>query len=76
MQRSFGSGLTGKTTRMFFAKVIFVSVEFDMSGLFGHIAQLPACILLTYNPLSSTSLHNTTIPPEKSVSSFILVFVL
>ena len=77
MQRSFGSGLTGKTTGLFFAKVIFVSVEFDMSGLFGQIAQLPAWkFLFTYDPLSSTSLHNTTIPPEKSVSSFILVFIL
>ena len=77
MQHSFGSGLTGKTTRLFFAEVIFVSVEFDMSGLFGQIAQLPAWIcFITYDPLSSTSLHNTTIPPEKSVSSFILVFIL
>ena len=59
MQRSFGSGIMGKTTRMIFAKVIFVSVECDMSGLFGQIAQLPAWILLTYDPLSSTSLHNT-----------------
>ena len=76
MQCSFGSGFTGKTTCMFFAKVIFVSVEFDMSGLFGQTAQLPAWILLTYDPLWSTLLHNTMIPPEKSVSSFILVFVL
>ena len=53
MQRSFGSGLTGKTKRMLFAKVIFLSVEFDMSGLFGQTAQLPAWILLTYDPLSS-----------------------
>ena len=59
-----------------FLLVIFVSIEFDISGLFGQIAQLPAWILLTYDPLSSTSLHNTTIPPEKSVSYFILVFVL
>ena len=53
MQCSFGSGLTGQTTRMFFAKVIFVSVEFDISGLFGQIAQLPVWILLTYKPLLS-----------------------
>ena len=71
------SGLTGITTRLFFAKVIFVSVKFDMCGLFGQIAQLPAWkCFLTYDPLSSTSLHKTTIPPEKSVSSFILVFIL
>ena len=60
-----------------FSDVIFVSVEFDMSGLFGQIAQLPAWeFLLTYDPLLFTSLHNTTIPPERSVSSFILVFIL
>ena len=53
MQCSFGSGLTGQTTRMFFAKVIFVSVEFDISRLFGQIAQLPVWILLTYKPLLS-----------------------
>ena len=45
----------GENNTYVFAKVIFVSVEYDMSVLFGQIAQLPAWILLTYDPLLSTS---------------------
>ena len=69
---ALGLDLRGKQQVYFFlARVIIVSVEFDMSGLFGQIAQLLAWILLTYDRLLSQSDHlmlqSTTLP---------LVFIL
>lgn len=54
MQRSFGSGLSGKTTRIVFSKVIFVSVEFR------HVRVIRAYCSVT--SLDSPYIRSTLVP--------------